>query len=82
MGHARPISVTIVLDDLGDESISKALDRLRAAGLQVEDVQSAIGTVTGKIAPERLKQLSKVHGVISVEKAEEYQLPPPDSAIQ
>lgn len=81
-GKEKKVAVTVLLAEAGERGVEKAVDRLRAAGLEVEGVQAALGTVTGQVARGKLKALSKVSGVEAVEEAETYQIPPPESPTQ
>jgi len=48
----------------------------------VDAVQEEIGTITGRIDPARLAQLSNVEGVVQVERTREVQISPPGSKVQ
>ncbi|MGH3980999.1 MAG: hypothetical protein ACRDRZ_18710 [Pseudonocardiaceae bacterium] len=65
------------LDDLPD-----VVDRVRAAGMVVEDVLDATGVLTGTIEAGAIGTLAAVPGVADVERQRSYQLPPPDSDLQ
>ena len=74
--------VLVSIDDehAGDPQL--IVQRLRAAGLQIEATMEALGTVAGSIDPERIDVLRAVEGVVDVEPAREHQLPPPDADLQ
>ena len=80
-GSARQTVVVSVSEDSGDQ-IEQVADRLRAAGMKVENVMKAIGTISGKADPSLLGKLAKVKGVAAAEPSRDVQLPPPDSDVQ
>ena len=57
-------------------------EQLRAAGMTVEQVLSAVGIVTGSIDSELRASLAAVPGVVAVELDRPVQLAPPDAEIQ
>ena len=70
---------------VGDQHLARLPDvvrRLREAGLEVDQVLDAAGTVTGSIESSQMPALSQVDGVAAVEASHDYQLPPPDADIQ
>jgi hypothetical protein len=80
---AAPAGRTRVLVSIDDRSEALAVvERLRAAGLEEDQVMAALGTVTGSIDPARVDALRAVEGVAEVEPAREHQLPPPDADLQ
>ena len=56
--------------------------QLRAAGMTVEQVLRAVGVITGTVAAEQRAALADLPGVLAVEPAQTFRLPPPDSEIQ
>jgi hypothetical protein len=57
-------------------------EQLRAAGMNVEQILSEVGIITGSAAADQLAALANVPGVVSVEAEQGFQLPPPDAEIQ
>lgn len=57
-------------------------ERLRAAGMTVEQVLGAVGIVTGSVDSERRDSLAAVSGVVAVELDRRIQLAPPGAKIQ
>lgn len=51
---------------------------LRAAGMPVDEVLEPIGTVTGSVGSATVSALQAVPGVLDVEMARDYRLPPDD----
>jgi hypothetical protein len=74
--------VVVAVDDDSAHQLADVVDRLRAAGMAVEQVLEPIGTVTGSAAPEALPALADVAGVLSVEPDRGHQLPPPEHGVQ
>ena len=74
------IQVSVAPDYAAD--IQGVADRLRAAGMSVNETMEAGGVVTGSAPESRIADLERVEGVAAVEQARTYQLPPPDSPIQ
>lgn len=73
-----PDRVTVILDETGDCTTEALADRLRQAGMQVEQVLDEIGMITGTVAPEHRAKVSTLPGVAGVEDETTFQAPPPD----
>ena len=82
MTKAKNVDVTVMVGEAHVEKIDDVKQKLEAAGLNVREVLSSIGAITGSAAPKSLAGLRKVHGVSAVESSQAYQLPPPDSDVQ
>ena len=76
------VSVVVSVDDDHLDSVAEVAERLRGAGMQVEEAMDSIGMVTGSVAPSRVPALAAVEGVGEVEPERQYQLPPPESDLQ
>jgi hypothetical protein len=74
------VTVTIADDQLAD--IDSTVERLREAGMKVDQVLGAVGIVTGTVSPSERSKIAAVPGVAAVEDETSYQLPPPDSDVQ
>jgi len=74
------VEVNVLVEENAD--MSRILEGLRACGFLVDAVQEEIGTITGRIDPARLAQLSNVEGVVQVERTREVQISPPGSKVQ
>ncbi|CAN5777142.1 hypothetical protein BH18ACT7_BH18ACT7_14180 [soil metagenome] len=74
--------ITVSVDDEHVERIDEVVDRLRAAGMRVEQVLRPIGLVTGSVETPDRERLSTLAGVAAVEPQRRMQLPPPDADIQ
>lgn len=78
----RDVQVLVSVDDQHLPKIREVVEKCKAAGLQVEQTLEKIGTLTGSIHPDKIPALSKVTGVSSVERSQDYQIAPPESDIQ
>lgn len=58
------------------------VERLREAGMAVDQALLTTGVVTGSVSAARSADISRVEGVIAVEAPRRYTLPPPDSPVQ
>ena len=72
----------IAVDDDHVARLGEVVERLRAAGMDVEHANDLLGTVTGSIDEARVSSLESVDGVVSVEHGHRYELPPPDAPVQ
>jgi hypothetical protein len=70
------VIVSIADDSL--DRIGEVVSRLRAAGLDVQDVHDVIGTITGWARDDALGSLKDVPGVVDIEFDRGFQLPPDD----
>ncbi len=75
-------SLVVTVDDEHSDRVSEVADRLRAAGMIVENLMEALGTITGSIEPDKVELISRVEGVSNVETAQDFELPQSDSEIQ
>jgi hypothetical protein len=71
----KPLVITIS----GDRGIHEVADDLRAAGLHVDQVLEAIGSVTGSADPKHVERLRKVKGVADVSHDHSIDIGPPGS---
>lgn len=74
--------VNVSVDESHLDRFAKVVQRLRGAGLKVDQKLDTIGVVTGSIAPEKIDQLREVEGVAAVDPELTFQLPDPSSPIQ
>jgi hypothetical protein len=80
MPHAEPdVPVTILVDP---DRYDAAVRALTSAGARVEAEQRTIGTITARVAADRVAALRGIDGVLAVEAARHVQLPPPDADVQ
>ncbi|MBD2020765.1 ketohydroxyglutarate aldolase [Leptolyngbya sp. FACHB-36] len=76
------VNLTVSVADSHLDRILDVAEGLRAAGLQVQQIMDAIGVIIGTCEAEQVGALSQVAGVAHIEKAQGFQLQPPDSPIQ
>lgn len=74
--------IVVSVDDEHLEVLSDVVERLRGAGMDVEQVADAVGAVTGSVEPGDLAGVKAVPGVAEVDRQRSFRLPPPDSPIQ
>lgn len=74
------VVVSVAEDQLNE--MSTVLTGLQQVGLVVDDVQEALGTVTGSIDADAIGRLKTVPGVAAVERQRGFRLPPPDADVQ
>jgi hypothetical protein len=74
------VSVSVDNDYL--DKIGEVAAELRSKGMQVEQVLGEIGVISGSVPDDRRQALETVSGVLAVEEAKRFQLPPPESDIQ
>ena len=75
------ITVTVTEDQQPD--IHELADRLRAAGMRVDQVLPAVGVITGSVSSSSQRSLIEQQtGVAAVEDETLFQIAPPDSDIQ
>jgi hypothetical protein len=79
---SEKMDVLVTLEDGQAERAARVADDLRAAGLDVTQVMTEIGVVTGSVDRARLNDLAAVSGVAAVEQSREVRLPPPDEPVQ
>lgn len=69
MGTPHAITVTLADDGLAD--LDGLVERLRAAGMRVDDVLAPVGVVLGAADTECVTALSTMPGVLAVEDQQE-----------
>jgi hypothetical protein len=79
-GLVDEVVVSVAEDHLNE--MSTVLTGLQQAGLVVDGVQEALGTVTGSIDADAIGRLETVPGVAVVERQRGFQLPPPEADLQ
>ena len=76
------VDIVVTVDDHHAGQLATVAERLRAAGMVVDETLDAIGTITGSVDEAQMAGLSDVAGVEAVEPQRIYRLPPPDSPVQ
>jgi hypothetical protein len=72
--------VNVLIDDL--EHFSEVVERVRKAGLKVEQALEEVGVVSGSIDSAKLAALERLKGVAAVEPVRTVRIPPPEEDIQ
>lgn len=80
--HHDVVRVVIAIDDTHRDRLAEVIQRLRAAGMHVQQSLDNLGVVTGSIASWKIQTLAHIEGVSNVEIERTHQLPPahPDHA--
>jgi len=74
--------VTVTVDDAHLGDVEGLAERLRAEGLEVDEVLGDIGIITGSVPDDRRSSIGGVEGVDAVEEEATFQLPSPEAGIQ
>jgi len=75
-------NITVTVDDEHAASVGQVAATLRGSGMQISQVLEAVGVITGSVPEDGVAELRNVHGVKSVDKAVDFLIPGPDSALQ
>jgi hypothetical protein len=76
------ISVLVTLEKEHFDEIDGIADRLRSAGMNVENIMELVGAITGSIEAGKKETISHLKGVAHVETVRQFQLSPPDSKVR
>ncbi len=74
--------VTVTVQDDHLAHIDELADRLRNAGMRVDQVLRPVGVITGSVSSAQRRMIETVPGVAAVEDETTFQIPPPDADIQ
>jgi precorrin-6B methylase 2 len=74
--------VTVTVADSHRTDPDAVARRLELAGMQVEQILTVVGIITGSVAEEQIAALEAVEGVAAIERQTGFQLPPPDAEVQ
>jgi hypothetical protein len=74
------VSVSVDNDHL--DKIDEVAAELRSKGMQVDQVLSEVGVISGSVPDDLRQALETGSGVEGVEEAKSFQIPPPESDIQ
>ena len=74
--------ITVTIDDDHLARTNEVADRLRAAGMTVEQVLATVGVITGSVTATSPASLEAVPGVAAVEPETSFQIAPPDADVQ
>ena len=76
----RHVTVTVAATHSGE--LDALAGRLAQAGMDVEQVLTVLGIITGSVEDEQLAALRRLAGVSAVEEQTRVALPPPDADVQ
>lgn len=74
------ITVTVGDDHVAD--VNGVAERLKGAGMNVDQVLDAMGIITGSVPAGRRAAIERLPGVAAVEAEHTFQIAPPDAEIQ
>ncbi len=74
--------ITITVDDAHLAAMDEVVAAVRASGVEVTGVHTAIGIISGTVPADRRTALSQIQGVGAVEEAPGLRVPPPESPLQ
>ncbi len=74
--------VTVTVTDDGLDRIDELVERLRAEGMDVEQVLGSLGIVVGSVPAGRRAAISGLDDVAAVEGETAFELAPPDAEVQ
>ena len=74
--------VTVTVDAAHLDDVEGLAERLRAEGLEVDQVLGDVGIITGSVPADKRSSLDEADGVAAVEEEATFQLPPPEAGIQ
>jgi hypothetical protein len=72
------VQLQVTVDRAHRNNLAEVADRLRAAGMKVDQELASIGVLVGSADAAKVRALAEVEGVADVEPQETYQLPAPE----
>jgi len=76
------VTLTVAISEDCLDDILEIAQKLRAVGMQVNQIMDTLGVVVGSSDAEQVGAIAQVEGVESVESAHSYHLSPPQSHLQ
>jgi hypothetical protein len=76
---SEPVRVVVAVDP---DRYADVVERLRTAGLHVDEQWPITGTLSGHLAREALAAARAVDGVLGVEEPRTFRIAPPGSPVQ
>lgn len=76
----RDVTVTVADSHAGD--VDEVAERLRDAGMQVDQVLATLGVITGSVDSAQISVLEALPGVAAIEPQTGFQIAPPDADVQ
>ena len=82
IGGGDLVQIVVSVDSAHLPVLAEVVAELESAGMVVDQTLAVLGTVAGRVPQARLDDVGHVEGVVAIEPARSFQLPPPDSDIQ
>lgn len=76
------MKITVTVDEAHQPELATVAQRLRSAGMDIDQVLEGLGIITGSVAAGNLPMVEMLDGVASVDEQMGFQLPPPEDEIQ
>ena len=76
----RDVTVTVADSHAGE--IEAVAERLREAGMQVDQVLATLGVITGSVDAAQITALGALPGIAAIEPQTGFQIAPPDADVQ
>jgi hypothetical protein len=74
--------VTVAIDERFRGRFAQVVERIKSAGLKVDQELEEAGVVTGSIVADKLSDLERVEGVAAAERDRQIRIAPPESDVQ
>ncbi|MGH3903014.1 MAG: hypothetical protein ACRDTE_02260 [Pseudonocardiaceae bacterium] len=74
--------ITVSVTDEQQANIDELAARLRAVGMEVDQVLPTVGVITGSVTRSQRTLIERAAGVAAVEDETSFQVAPPDSDVQ
>jgi hypothetical protein len=78
----RRRDVTVTVADSHVAQIQDVARRLEQSGMQVGQILTTLGIITGSVDESQISTLEAIDGVAAIERQKDFQLPPPDADVQ
>ena len=76
------VRLLVSVEDEYLDRMFSLVENLQNKGMKVEQVMEKLGIIVGYCSLQQIEKISKIPGILNVERDREYQLAPPDSKIQ
>lgn len=76
------MKITVTVAEPDRVQITNVAQRLRSAGMEIDQVLEALGMITGTVPAGKMAALAVLDGVASVDEELRYQLPDPGDEVQ
>jgi hypothetical protein len=76
------VNLSVSIKDEHLPRFTELVDRIRKAGLEVDQELKSLGVVTGRIESDKVQDLRNLSEVANVEESHTFQIPSPESKVQ